>query len=247
MFSIHLYVHQYWGKIMKNQITKILSYIDTDLKYRMVKGSSLELIEQGLCDHPEDNVSLEYKKDVIKRILKSYTCAKRDQINVPVTYLPGHKWAPQIAEKRREYIEALENNDVDRLGRLLGNFFRNSGVLSIIKYNLFPQLMQKSKIRATFAKKQVTYNVLLDIETWKKVREQIDLKELAFPNIGNPYGCVIDGVLINPSACSLNYYASKIDKLLAETSKHCGCRNRRGIWRIGILPFENAEHSIYKF
>jgi putative sugar O-methyltransferase len=175
---------------------------------------SLEHLDMGVKDHRNTSPISEHEKAVIQRIIDSYLYAEVDALAAPQAYQPGHKWKPQILEKRKAYIEAAHQKNIDTLSQLLRNFFRNYGALSILKANMFHEVSSTNALLRNTYKKELAYAVLTDLKVWKSTFHGESLESLKLSGIGNPFGCEADGVIITGSSCSLYYYAHKVSQLL---------------------------------
>lgn len=188
-----------------------------DRAYRSTKGASLSTMREGFKGQKSENVDRTYQINVLERISDAYNKAISRQTGVPEPYQPGSKWKPQIEQKRSEYIKALKNKDIPTLTILFENFFRNNGVLSILKNKLYPQLTKNSPI-GTIAQKEYITGVLHDVQVWKEYFGKSTLVDLKFPSIGNPFGYRMDGVIVTGSSASLNYYAKRSKAMLADVA-----------------------------
>jgi len=185
--------------------------------YRSTRGASLSTLQEGLQGQVDLNIDRRYQAIVLKRIAEAYNKAVVMQSRAPEPYQPGSKWKPQIEHERREYIQALKKQDLPRLTTLFENFFRNSGALSILKKNLYPQLTRRPPF-GTIAQKEYVAGVLHDVNVWKEYFGKSTVEDLKIPAIGNPFGYPIDGVIVTGSSASLNYYARRSNAMLAEVA-----------------------------
>lgn len=171
-------------------------------------------IDSGLQDRKITSPTSDYERVIIQRILNSYLCAEIDARAESQVYQPGHKWRPQILEKRNEYIRAAHQYDIDELTLLLRNFFRNNGALSILKANMFHEVSSKYTPLRSMYQKELAYAVLRDIKVWKSIYPDVTFDKLKLSGAGNPFGYEEDGVIVTGSSCSLYYYAQKINQLV---------------------------------
>ncbi|MBI9052047.1 MAG: putative sugar O-methyltransferase [Anaerolineaceae bacterium] len=211
-----------------NLLQKINYVINAQIKFLSLPNVSLDDLSSGLQDQIDTSLNDAYKRSVINRIIQSYQKAKHDQLSVQSVYRPGHKWAPQISKKRNLYIDALNHGDVERLLSLLNNFYRNNGVISIIKYELYYYLTNRP-LQANFAQKKFLYNMIKDIEVWKSEFPDISSSELEVPPIGNPYGYVFENTLVTAASCPAYYYAHKSHQLTRHIDHPIVCEIGGGI------------------
>jgi putative sugar O-methyltransferase len=188
--------------------------ISVNMKFLCDRKFNLSHLDSGLKDRRDTNPISDHERIVVQRIINSYLYAEVDAPNAPQAYQPGHKWKPQIMEKRKAFIEAAHQNDIDALALLLRNFFRNNGALSILKSNMFHEVSAKNAILRNMYQKELTYAVLTDVKNWKSTFPGESLEKLNLSGVGNPFGCDMDGVIITGSSCSLYYYAQKVNRLI---------------------------------
>ncbi len=186
-------------------------------EYRSTTGASLSILRECLKEQKCEIVDQTYQIKVLERIVEAYNKAVSQQSEVPEPYQPGSKWKPQIEQKRGEYIKALIDRDIPTLTILFENFYRNNGVLSILKKNLFPQLTKRSPF-GTIAQKEYIAGVMHDVQVWEEYFGKSSLEDLKIPQIGNPFGYRIDGVTVTGSSTSLNYYAKRSNTILADVA-----------------------------
>lgn len=189
------------------------------MKFFRAHTLNLNHLGPGLADRKNTSLISNHEREVIQRIIDSYLYAEVDAPSAPQAYQPGHKWKPQILEKRKEFIEAAHQKDIDTLAQLLRNFFRNNGALSILKANMFHEVSTRNAILRNMYKKELAYAVHTDLEVWKSTFPGESLQSLKLSGVGNPFGCEEDGVIITGSSCSLNYYADKVNKLIQGIEK----------------------------
>ena len=169
------------------------------------------MLERGLSPHVTPDIDKDYLDRVLGRIITSYNHSSKEFNNKPFVYKPGHKWKVEIVNKRSNYIDALRENNKYILGNLFKEFLRNNGALSLLKYQPYQVLAAEKGYRQRL---DFLDNVLLDLNIWREFVDANDVTNLEVPNIGNPYGCVVENVLITAASCPHHYYASRINNLL---------------------------------
>ena len=179
---------------------------------------------------PVPNPDMSRHKMVVKRIMASYHEAKRYQAGEPETYQPSEMWIPFIKE-RQEYIDALNAKDEEALGNLLANFFRNSGSNYVIKYGKWEGYESEE---AETLKLRLMMGLALNFGAWKHFVANPDVKELAIPPVGNPFGVYYDDVLITSATFNNHYEAEKIHALVEDIDNPIVGELGAGI---GILPY----------
>ncbi len=227
-----------------NLLQKIYYAIDAQKKFNSLTNISLNDLSSGLQDQTDTSINDEYKISVANRIIQSYQKAKHEQLSVLSVYRPGHKWAPQIAEKRKLYIEALNHGDVERLLDLLNNFYRNSGVISIIKYDLYHRLTNKP-LQANFVQKKFLHNMIKDIEIWRDQFPDHSSSELEVLPIGNPYGYFFENTLVTAASCPAHYYMHKSHQLVSQMDHPIVCEIGGGIGQFAYFFARKVSNLTY--
>jgi putative sugar O-methyltransferase len=64
--------------------------------------------------------------------------------------------------------------------------------------------------------KEYIVQVMDDIKTWQDYFATGELDDLKIPTIGNPFGYLVNGVLVTGSSVSLNYYAKRSNTMVAD-------------------------------
>jgi len=160
-----------------------------------------------------------YHKEIIKRIVSSYHSAKADLSEATLPYKPGGAWKEDIEKRRAEYLKALNTHDYNGLSELLKNFFRNNGVAGLWTHGYFEDIHNASNTK----KKKFVNDILEDYKTIIDFVDHFETSDLKIPSIGNPWGYIIQGTLVLPTACRHYYYASHVHNLLKDISTPVVC------------------------
>lgn len=173
-------------------------------------AADLSFLEKGLASHSleRDRPS---QRALVRRLAASYGHAKREQEKAPLPYQPGGEWKRDIETRRADYLKALRDQDFSTLESSLENFFRNSGSAGLLAYGYYRDIRGASALK----KRWFVNCILQDVATWKNVTDQPDIGRLSAPWIGNPWGYWMEGHLITPVSCRHEYYARRVDDLLA--------------------------------
>jgi len=115
---------------------------------------------------------------------------------------------------RAEYLEALSSSDLSRLGELFSYFFRNSGCAGLVDFAYYSDIADGS----TRKKMQFVSNVLRQYETWLDFMDETDIGNLSTPIAGNPWGYVIDGIVVSQTAPRHHYQATQVKSLFRTSS-----------------------------
>jgi hypothetical protein len=195
--------------------SKLIHFIKEHLKILKLKEiygdlSSQNLIERYVEPVHKTNCKNEFK--IIIEISISYKEAKIKQAKVDIPYKPGAEWGNLLEKGWREYIDAISNNDMNKLNLLLENFFRNNAISGFWDsgdvFNSFSKPIDLDVLlRADKMMKQ--YRV------WQEIFPNTLLKELEVPNIGNPWGYRIDGILLYEPVFEYHFQANYFNQLLS--------------------------------
>ena len=181
------------------------------------KNYRLDLVKQGF-----ENRNDEYLDDApsIERIITSYNKAKDDQKKLGELYQENNEWLPIYEYQFKNLIEALKKADVVSLKKMYRNFWRDPCSTGLVG---FPVDMQKSYFQSNIStehKKYALHDGLHRYNMWKSlIGSSARIEQLESPNIGNPYGLIIDGIFVKGGADYLHYYAKQINTLVKENKK----------------------------
>jgi putative sugar O-methyltransferase len=152
---------------------------------------------------------------LLNRICSAYIKSTERQQAASPAFSPTQWWR-RISEKSLgPVVRALSKRDIDALRSMYRNFFRDPCSTGLVG---LPVDMQKrffgDHIRS-FYRELFLGDALHRIDLWKSwTGNQFPLTALAAPEIGNPYGISIDGVLIRIAAEYQHFYALEIASLL---------------------------------
>jgi putative sugar O-methyltransferase len=112
---------------------------------------------------------------------------------------------------------ALATRDIDALGAMYQNFFRDpcsAGLIGLPLAKVFFGETIDDVYRHFFLS-----DALHRIDYWKnQTGNRFELRELAGPGLGNPFGVLIDGTLVCKGAEYQHYCAQRIQELTSSTS-----------------------------
>jgi hypothetical protein len=152
---------------------------------------------------------------LLERICSAYIKAVEDQPFQCETYEPTGWWQQVRANSLGPVMRALQSRDLDSLRDIYRNFFRNpcsSGLVDL------PYGMARAWLGANISDLHRGYylgDALHRIDTWaRQVGSSFDLRDLAGPGIGNPFGIVINGTLIQTGTPYQHYCARRIMRQL---------------------------------
>ena len=171
----------------------------------------LDHVEEGFR-HRID--SQQCDTELLRRICKAYEAASRAP--VPKAYRATEWWEALRRTSLQRVIHALEEQDVDALQSMYANFFRDRCSDGLVGKT---PLLKPSFTLPVTRVHQAAYlsEALSQIDTWQNItHSKHDLRDLNGPAIGNPFGIVVDGVLIPAGAVHQHYYAQRIASILGD-------------------------------
>lgn len=118
------------------------------------------------------------------------------------------EWLWINQNKKPEYIRTLQEGDAPGLARILANVFRDPAIYGVITSDF-------QTIGSLDGQLALENAILLDLDAWREFTEQddSDLPMLDMPRVGNPYGALINNVLISADHPRHDYYALKLAEL----------------------------------
>ena len=173
-------------------------------------------------------------------LVSVYRQQKTLQDKIPAPYSVRGAWAEEIDTRRADYLNALNENNVQKLNDLLCNFFRNSGVAGLWTIAYFDKMVKGSIL----AKIRFVREILKNYIIWKNV-VGADLKELEIPATGNPWGYILEGTLILPNAFAHHYCANKIKHLLVDAKRPVICEIGGGYGGFAYYLRKALDSSVY--
>jgi len=166
----------------------------------------------GLDCHPviDDivNPDMSRHKEVVERILTAYHKSKEEWWDVGYEYMPNEMWNKSVQDIRSNFLDALRTGK--GVGNFLQNFWRNECSEHLVKYAKYTDVLVHGKDAQDYFK----YRALRDWDALQDFTDERDIKKLALPAVGNPYGCVVGETLITGASTHSYYYADKISALI---------------------------------
>lgn len=159
----------------------------------------LSALEAGLQPRPLPPVDAD-EINLLKRVKDSYCSIKRHQPSQPEIYQPAGEWREHVNHRMPHYA-AFQDDSVERLASLLGNFWRNELGALVKQYAGHTQLVADATKREQYAQ-WMAYDLMI----WTHLFNA-DVSELAIPEIGHPWGYAWKGTLLGSKA--LRYHALK--------------------------------------
>jgi hypothetical protein len=171
-----------------------------------------DLVIDGFRDRSESGNG---DQKLIARICRSFEAAS--SISPPEPFGPTNWWIELRRSSLRSVLNALQAGDISALEGMYSNFFRDrcsDGLVgkSVLLDSTLPDPLRKAHQWAYISE------ALTRLDRWKTLTWDLyTYDDLSGPAIGNPFGVVLDDVLICPGAEHQHYGAKRIAGLLSET------------------------------
>jgi putative sugar O-methyltransferase len=183
-------------------------------EFRNDKNYDLSSVEKGFADR---NEKMSEDSDLLNRICIAYNKSKKIQRHVSPVYSPSNEWLPIYERPLKEVIDALTKGDLNKLGHIYSNFWRDpcstglTGLQIDMQKNFF-----KGKI--SLRHKMLWLNdALYRLRLWNRLLGNTHtIEDLDSPNIGNPYGYYYNGSFIKVGSDYQHYYATMIGGMIKE-------------------------------
>lgn len=171
-----------------------------------------DCVADGFAPRPEPD---ENDCALLDRICTAYIKATEHQRTAPRTFSPTHWWQ-QINEKNlRPVSRALATRDLAALRLMYRNFFRDPCSMGLVGLPVDMRKCYFGNYISPFYRDFFLGDALHRLDLWKSWTASLfPLTALAAPDIGNPYGVWVDGVLVRIAAEYQHFYAQEIARLL---------------------------------
>ena len=179
----------------------------------------LDRVTDGFAERAEpatDDTAL------LERICAAYNKAVDKQQSASAVFMPTHWWRLVSSGSLGPAIHALKNRDIKVLQSMYRNFFRDPCSAGLVG---LPVNMSRSyfglRIKTNY-KHLLLGDALHQFDLWKeRTGGRFTVHSLKSPRIGNPFGIIIDGILVGIGAEYQHFYAQKIASLLPPSQQRC--------------------------
>jgi len=152
---------------------------------------------------------------LLERICTAYILAIEHQELAPSTYAANEWWTQVRHRSLGPVTNALRRREIDVLRAAYRNFFRDPCSTGLIGV---PYRMSNAYFGKTIRDLHRRYylgDALYQIDYWAGLTDgKFVLTDLATPNIGNPFGVVLEGTLVEDGAPYRHYCAQRLSGLL---------------------------------
>jgi putative sugar O-methyltransferase len=153
--------------------------------------------------------------EILDRICTAYIKAVEQQRTVSETFHANQWWQVIYEGHLGAVTRALAGRDIDVLGRMYRNFFRDpcGAGLTGLPFNM-PQFYLRGRIRPIYRHLFLS-DALHRLDLWnEQTNRRFELTDLASLDVGNPFGLFVEGVFIRTGAEYQHYYAHRVASLL---------------------------------
>lgn len=163
-------------------------------------------IEGKFIENIPSPISVDQQRPLIEKLMAAYRTATSKMTTVPEEYRIGSNWGSFLKNTRREFYDAVNDLNVDKLSVLLNNFCRNC---------MSTGILGGESAFLHFRDGIMTKDFIHDFNAWKYSVDDINFcNNLAMPHIGNPYGYNISGLIINNNSFYNDYRAYFCSRLI---------------------------------
>jgi len=160
-----------------------------------------------LADRPSP-LSQEQLEALTARLARFYQRMIADQEKAADIYKPGGEWKHYNDEKSFLYSKLAEG-EIAGAAALLANFWRNPLGLIVKEYAKFEDLQTGRPDLVDPFRRSIGRNFLI----WKDLYHLPAERLRIATNVGNPWGCIIDGELVTPKATRFHTAAWQLHHL----------------------------------
>ena len=151
---------------------------------------------------------------LLERICNAYSVAVEKEQGADAKYAPTQWWQEQRNLALGPVLKALRSHDVDALQAMYRNFFRDDCATGLVPV----QRMKGGylgEVIADFHRRLYLIDALFRLDYWKNQTDcRYELRDLAGPPVGNPFGVMLEDTLVRAGAEYQHYCAHRIAGLL---------------------------------
>ena len=166
------------------------------------------------------NRKMKVDDQIIRRIIKAYNLSKAKQKKMSEDYQVGYMWLPIYEGFMKEIMAALSSENHEAVSKIYSNFFREPCSIGLhgMPCDMFADYFTGSITED--AKGRYVADLMHRFNIWiDSIGKTMPITVLNAPDIGNPYGCFIDGNFYRAGCDYQHYYATMISRLV-RSPKH---------------------------
>ena len=181
------------------------------LRYRGDPRYKLQNVTEGFApriDTSDDD------EELLERICAAYIKAAEHQEAVRKTYQPSRWWTEQRQERLQTVTQALKKRDIQALRLMYRNFYRDPCSSGLVARSGMPWANGCGEMK-NIDRHFYLGDFLCAIDHWKeRAGGGFAIADLVGPNIGNPFGVMVEGTLVRFEAPYQHYCAHRLSALL---------------------------------
>ena len=152
---------------------------------------------------------------LLDRICRAYIATVQKQHTAPDVYRATRWWEEIQQRSLRPVMHALLTRDITALRTIYSNFFRDPCATGLVSV---PYGMTRSYFGSTMKdihRRVYLSDTLYRIDHWQaRTEDRYPLHDLATPDVGNPFGALVDGTLVGVHSDFRHYCAHRLAGLL---------------------------------
>ncbi len=176
----------------------------------------LSIVMRGLSRRPApcaDDARL------LERICAAYSRAIERERSVPSAYQATGWWRQVRSQSLGPLLQALETADIPTLQTMYANFFRDPCATGLVGVPFGMYRGYFGRRCSSTLQHYLLGDILHGLDDWREqTQDRFPLRDLAGPDIGNPFGVLLDGTLIRPGAAFHHYSADRISACLGSST-----------------------------
>jgi hypothetical protein len=177
-------------------------------RYRRDSRFDLDHVSRGFAPRSAD---LSVDIELLRRICAAYNRAAEQERSAPEAYQASGWWRQVRNASLGPVTRALETQDLASLAKLYSNFYRDPCSAGLVGV---PYGMNSAYFGGwihNLYRRFYLGDALHTLDYWdKQTGGAYSLHELEGPDIGNPFGILLDGVLVRSGSAYQHYTARKV-------------------------------------
>jgi len=170
----------------------------------------LQFISDGFASRIDDS---DRDPALFERICASYQKAADQEQSAPEMYRASPWWQERRQSHLKPVIAALLNGDIAALRKMYMNFYRDPCSAGLVIAQRLAKRYFRDRIK-DLDRRLYLLDSLYRLDYWQKAMgDDFSVADLLGPSIGNPFGVVVDGVLVRFGAEYQHYCAGRISRL----------------------------------
>jgi hypothetical protein len=169
-----------------------------------------DALQRGLEPRP-DELDDDFVRGIVQEVSDWYRDTLRDDETLEEPWRAGGEWGHYV-EERAGFYTPLREGDVDTVLPALRDFWRGQLGPIVSQYAYYVHFAENTEPER---QQRFLEFIPRDYAYWKDMWRE-DPSVLEVPRVGNPWGLVIDDVLVTPRATRFDNYSRQIVELLRD-------------------------------